>query len=215
MTGQIVAYIRVSTLDQNLARQVEAVGEVAKTFTDKASGKGRAERPALADLLGWVRQSDTVRVSSMDRLARSVIDLHQVVDELTAKGVTVEFVKEGLTFGPEQDNPTARLLLGVMGSVAEFERSIIRERQAEGIRAAKARGVYKGRLPALSRDEVETARRQVALGVPKAAVARELGCSRQTLYKVLQTHASIRSAFGDQTPESVSPRCAPAQEGPD
>jgi DNA invertase Pin-like site-specific DNA recombinase len=186
MDGQVVAYLRVSSLDQNLARQVEAVGAATKTFTDRASGKGRDERPALGELLEWVRQGDTVRVASMDRLARSVIDLHQIVDELTAKGVSVEFVKEGLTFGPEQASPTSRLLLGVMGSVAEFERAIIKERQAEGIRAAKARGVYRGRKPALTSEQVEAARSRIAQGVSKAAVARDLGVARQTLYAALE-----------------------------
>lgn len=107
------------------------------------------------------------------------------MDELTAKGVGVNFVKEGLTFGPEHADPTARLLLGVMGSVAEFERSLIRERQAEGIRAAKARGVYRGRKPALTHEQVEEARDRMAQGVPKATVARDLGVTRQTLYAAL------------------------------
>lgn len=185
MDGQVVAYLRVSSLDQNPARQAEAVGGVAKTFIDRASGKGRDERLALAELLDWMRQGDTVRVASMDRLARSVIDLHQIVDELTAKGVSVQFVKESLTFRPGEADATSRLLLGVMGSVAEFERSIIRERQAEGIRAAQARGVYRGRKPALSPAQVEAARDRIAQGVPKAAVARTLGVTRQTLYTAL------------------------------
>ena len=185
MSGQTVAYVRVSSSDQNVARQVESVGDAAKLFTDRASGKGRGERPALKQLMEWVRDGDTVRVASMDRLARSVIDLHEIVDELTDKGVRVQFIKEGLTFSPDSVDPTARLLLGVMGSVAEFERAIIRERQAEGIRAAKARGVYHGRSRSLNAEQVERAIKRLAAGVPKAQIARDLGVSRQTLYNAL------------------------------
>ncbi len=185
MAGQTVAYLRVSSEDQNLARQEEAVGLVDRCFIDKASGKGRAERPGLTDLLGWVRDGDTIRVPSMDRLARSIVDLHQIVDEITAKGATVNFIKEGLTFGPGHSDATSRLLLGVMGAVAEFERAIIRERQAEGIAAAKTRGVYRGRSRRLTPPQIEAAREQIAQGKPKSAVARDLGCSRQTLYSAL------------------------------
>ncbi|WP_270886257.1 recombinase family protein [Pedococcus sp. 5OH_020] len=185
MGGQTVAYVRVSSLDQNVARQVDAVGDSIKTFTDRASGKARTERTALKQLLEWVRDGDTVRVASMDRLARSVIDLHEIVDELTSRGVRVEFVNEGLTFSPGSVDPTARLLLGVMGSVAEFERAIIRERQAEGIRAAKARGVYRGRARSLNPQQVEHAKQRLAAGVPKAHIARDLEVSRQTLYNAL------------------------------
>ncbi|WP_256842258.1 recombinase family protein [Ornithinimicrobium cryptoxanthini] len=185
MVGQTVGYLRVSSQDQNLARQEEAIGQVDRCFIDKASGKGRAERPGLTELLGWVREGDTIHVASMDRLARSIVDLHQIVDEITATGVTVQFLKEGLSFSPDRSDPTARLLLGVMGAVAEFERAIIRERQAEGISAAKARGVYKGRARKLTPAQVDEARQRVTMGVPKAVIARELGCSRQTLHTAL------------------------------
>lgn len=190
MGGQVAGYIRVSSAEQNVARQEEALGVVDRAFVDRASGKGRAERPQLQDLLAWVRDGDNVKVASMDRLARSVVDLHQIVDEITAKGGRVEFVKEGLTFGQGPQDATARLLMGVMAAVAEFERVIIRERQAEGIALAKARGVYKGRARRLTVAQVEEARRRVDLGVPKAAVARDLGCSRQTLYSALAAQAA-------------------------
>ncbi len=199
MTGQIVAYVRVSTTQQNVARQVSAVGQVDKTFTDHASGRGRGERPGLTEMLEWLREGDTVRVASMDRLARSMSDLYNLVGELTKSGVTVEFLREGLKFGSGKDDATSRLLLGVMGSIAEFERELIRERQAEGIRAAKARGVYKGRKVALADAAVEGARRRIKAGVPKSVVARELGVSRQTLYNALS-----RTAAGNQVPDNPS-----------
>lgn len=89
MSGQIVAYVRVSSTDQNPERQLAAVGDIEETFTDRVSGKSRGNRPQLTELLRHVRRGDTVRVASMDRLARSVVDLAQIVQELNAKGVKV------------------------------------------------------------------------------------------------------------------------------
>lgn len=185
MNGQVTGYIRVSTTEQNVARQEEAIGPVDRLFVDRASGKARGGRPGLDELLRWIRDGDSVKVASMDRLARSVVDLHQIVDEITGRGARVEFLKEGLVFGQEPNDATSRLLLGVMGAVAEFERTIIRERQAEGIAAAKARGVYRGRQRALTPEAARAAQLRVEAGVPKAQVARDLGVSRQTLYNAL------------------------------
>jgi DNA invertase Pin-like site-specific DNA recombinase len=183
MSGQVVGYVRVSSTDQNEARQVEALTGTDRLFVDKLSGKN-TERPALTEMLAYVREGDTVRVASLDRLARNLDDLRRLVTELTAKGVRVEFIKEALTFTGEA-NPMSKLLLSMLGAVAEFERELIRERQAEGIAIAKAKGVYKGRKPALTAEQVRQARERVSQGVPKAAVARDLGVSRQTLYAAL------------------------------
>jgi DNA invertase Pin-like site-specific DNA recombinase len=184
MTGQVVAYVRCSAIDQNEARQLEVLEGCDKTFIDKLSGKD-TKRPKLEEMLDYVRDGDTVRVASLDRLARNLDDLRRLVGTLTDSGVRVEFLKEGLTFTGE-DSAMSKLLLSVMGAFAEFERSLIRERQAEGIALAKARGVYKGRRPALSYEQIASARVRVESGVPKAAVARELGVSRQTLYSALR-----------------------------
>ena len=183
MVGQVVGYGRVSSASQNEARQVEALAGCDRLFIDKASGKN-IDRPELSTALAYVRDGDTLRVPSMDRLARNLEDLLGVVRELTAKGVRVEFMKEGQTFTGD-DSPMATLLLSLLGAVASFERSLIRERQAEGIAIAKANGVYKGRRPALTREQVTEARQRVASGIPKAAVARDFGVSRQTLYSAL------------------------------
>lgn len=121
----------------------------------------------------------------MDRLARNLIDLRQMVQELTKRGVRITFVKEGLTFNGE-DAAMSVLLLSVMGAVAEFERAIIKERQAEGIRIARQKGVYKGRKAALTDEKIEEVRRKVAAGIPKARIAREYKCSRETVYKYMQ-----------------------------
>jgi len=163
MSGQRVGYIRVSTLDQSTARQLDGV-TLDRTFVDKASGKDVA-RPQLEAMIGFVRDGDTVVCHSMDRLARNLDDLRSIVRKLTAKGVEVCFVKEQLTFTGE-DTAVANLLLSVMGAFAEFERSLIRERQREGIELAKARGAYRGRKRSLSDDQVAELRRRVEDGVP-------------------------------------------------
>lgn len=183
MHGQRIGYIRVSTLEQNPDRQLEGA-RVSKVFTDKASGKD-LQRPQLDALLGYVREGDTLVVHSMDRLARNLDDLRRLVQQLTGRGVRIEFMKEGLTFTGE-DSPMANLLLSVMGAFAEFERELIRERQREGIALAKQRGAYRGRKPALSNAQAAELRRRAEAREPKAALAREFGISRATLYEYLR-----------------------------
>ena len=177
--GKRIGYVRVSTLDQNESRQLEGV-QLDKRFADKASGKD-TKRPQLQAALDYVRDGDVLVVHSMDRLARNLDDLRRIVMELTGRGVVVEFVKEHLTFTRE-DNAMSKLLLSVMGAFAEFERSLIRERQREGIALAKKAGVYKGRRPSLTPERVKQLRARVAAGEKKAALAREFGISRETLY---------------------------------
>src|SRR5215216_6701238 len=184
MIGQRVGYIRVSTLDQQSARQLEGL-ELDRAFVDHASGKD-AKRPQLAELLNFVRTGDTVIVHSMDRLARNLDDLRRIVQALTNKGVRIEFVKEKLTFTGE-DSPMASLMLSVMGAFAEFERSLIKERQREGIALAKRRGAYRGRKKSLSPERVAELRQRTAAGEQKAKLAREFGISRETLYQYLRT----------------------------
>lgn len=186
MSGQRVAYIRVSSLDQNVGRQLDGVA-VDRTFTDTASGKD-VTRPQLAAMLGFVREGDTVIVHSMDRLARNLEDLRRIVRELTARGVAVQFAKEQLIFTGE-DTAMATLLLSVMGAFAEFERALIGERQREGIALAKDRGVYKGRKRSLSGERAADLRARAAAGETKAGLAREFGISRQTLYQYLRSPA--------------------------
>ena len=109
-------------------------------------------------------------MTSMDRLARSLSDLYSIVDDLTARGVSVKFLKEGQTYSKDS-MPVAKLMLGLLGSVAEFERSIIRERQAEGIAQAKKRGAYKGRAKVLTAEQVAQAKKWIDEGIPKTKVA--------------------------------------------
>ena len=186
MTGQRVGYIRVSTLEQNTVRQLDGI-DLDRVFTDKASGKDQ-NRPRLEEMIGFVRDGDSVLVHSMDRLARNLEDLRLIVRRLTVKKVRVEFVKEQLTFTGD-DNAMATLLLNVMGAFAEFERSLIRERQREGIALAKKRGAYRGRTPSLDSTRAAELREKATAGVPKAALAREYGISRETVYAYLRSSA--------------------------
>ena len=181
-SGQIVGYIRVSTLDQNTERQLDGL-QFDRVFTDKASGKD-AQRPQLQAALKHLREGDRLTVHSLDRLARNLVDLKNIVSDLTGRGVVVEFVKEHLTFTSE-DNAMSNLLLSVMGAFAEFERSLIRERQREGIALAKKAGVYKGRKPSLTPERAIELRKRVKAGEKKAALAREFKISRETLYSYL------------------------------
>ncbi|MHA6864492.1 recombinase family protein [Ralstonia pseudosolanacearum] len=182
--GKRIGYVRVSTIDQNTERQLDGV-TLDKTFTDKASGKD-TQRPQLQAALDYVRDGDTLIVHSMDRLARNTEDLLRMVRELTAKHVSVEFVKERLTFSGQSDDPMATLMMTMLGGFAQFERSLIRERQREGIAIAKKEGKYKGRKAALSQEQAATLRQRVAAGEPKATVARDFGISRETLYQYLK-----------------------------
>ena len=177
--GKRVGYIRVSSVDQNELRQLEGV-ELDKQFVDKASGKD-VKRAQLQAALDYLREGDVLVVHSMDRLARNLDDLRNIVLGLTRRGVIVEFEKEHLTFTSE-DNAMSNLLLSVMGAFAEFERSLIRERQREGVALAKKAGVYKGRKPSLTPERAEQLRSRVAAGEKRAALAREFGISRETLY---------------------------------
>ncbi|RQZ40058.1 recombinase family protein [Burkholderia sp. Bp9099] len=182
-----IGYVRVSSVDQNTERQLDGI-QVDKTFTDKASGKS-TDRPQLAAALDYLRDGDTLIVHSMDRLARNTEDLLRIVRELTAKQVSVEFVKERLTF-TGQDDPMSHLMMTMLGGFAQFERSLIRERQREGIAIAKAKGVYKGRAPSLNAAQIEALRTRAAAGEKKAVLAREFGISRETLYQYLRASTS-------------------------
>jgi len=178
--GKRIGYVRVSSVDQNEQRQLEGA-QLDKKFTDKASGKD-TNRPQLQAALDYLRDGDVLVVHSMDRLARNLDDLRRMVMELTGRGVVVEFVKEHLTFTSE-DNAMSKLLLSVMGAFAEFERSLIKERQREGIALAKQKGVYKGRKPSLTPEQVQMLKTRIRAGETRASLAREFGISRETVYQ--------------------------------
>jgi DNA invertase Pin-like site-specific DNA recombinase len=184
-TGNRIGYKRVSSADQSTLRQLDGM-TFRKVFEDHASGKD-TNRPGLQAAIEFCREGDTLVIHSMDRASRNLSDLLKLVQDLNAKGISVEFVKENLTFSGD-DKPMAKLLLSVMGACSEFERSMIRERQREGINLAVARGgVFKGRVKTLKPERAQELRDRVASGlVSKAAVAREFGITRQTLYEYIK-----------------------------
>jgi DNA invertase Pin-like site-specific DNA recombinase len=183
MKGHRIGYIRVSSFDQNLERQLEGVS-VDKVFEDKVSGKKK--RPGLDALTEIVREGDTVVVHSLDRLARNLNDLLHIVQDFVLRGIAVEFVKENLKFTKDRNN-FDDLMLSVLGAVAQFERAMIGERQREGIALAKKRGVYSGksRKRKLSDEQISNIKVKLGQGVPKSRIAREFGITRETLYQYL------------------------------
>ncbi len=180
--GQIVGYARVSSVDQNIARQLEALEvECDKIFVEKVSAAKTSNRPQFQEMMRYLREGDILQVTSADRLARSTRDLLDIVQGLKERGVQVEFLDNPAL---NTDTPQGEFMLTILAAVAQLERSIIRERQAEGIAIARAAGKY-DRAPKLSPDEARQVRELAAMGVPKTAIARKLNCSRHTVYAVL------------------------------
>lgn len=180
-----VAYIRVSTVEQNLARQEEALAkyDIEKTFEEKISGKN-TNRPKLQEMLDFVREGDTVYVHDLSRLARSTKDLLEIVETLNNKGVALVSNKENI----DTNTPTGKLMLTMIGAIAEFERQNLLERQREGIAIAKRNGVYKGRKP-IEVNEVlwkVNYERYLKRELNKSQLAKVLDISRPTLDKLLK-----------------------------
>lgn len=183
MSGQVIGYRRVSSVLQNTERQLDGM-ELDKVFEDKLSGKD-TNRPQLQAMMEFVRKGDTVLVHSLDRLGRNLDDLRKLVRGMVEKGVTVKFCKENLTFSADKKDHFSELMLNMLASFAEFERNMIQERQREGVQIAKAKGVYKGRKQEMTEERIAELRRRVEAGEAKAAVAKDMGISRDTLYRYL------------------------------
>jgi DNA invertase Pin-like site-specific DNA recombinase len=184
MKGHKIGYIRVSTVEQNTTRQLDGL-ELDRVFTDTCSGKD-TNRPELNEMLKFVRDGDTIFVHSMDRLARNLDDLRKLVNKLTDKNISITFVKENLTFSKDDSNPISKLILSVVGSIAEFERSLIKERQLEGIALAKKANKYKGRVKALSDQQVAEMHQMIADRYKKVDIAKKFGIHYVTLYRYMK-----------------------------
>jgi len=178
-----VAYRRVSSADQSTDRQLDGL-TFDKEFSDKVSGR-TINRPGLEECLRYLREGDILFVHSIDRLARNLLDLEQLVTGLNRRGVEVRFIKEGLAFSGG-DDPMARLMFQMLGAFAEFERSLIKSRQREGIAAARAKGRHLGRKPALSTAQVEDIKSRISAGASVRDLAKEFGVSAQTVYQSLK-----------------------------
>jgi DNA invertase Pin-like site-specific DNA recombinase len=187
MGGKAIGYVRVSSTDQTTARQLEGV-KLDRVFEDKVSGANQ-NRAQLQACLSYLRDGDTLHVHSIDRLARNLADLQTLVSSLTAKGVEVRFHKEALTFSANTNDPMQTLLFHVMGAFAQFERSLIRERQREGIAAAKAAGKPLGRRAAMTQAQIAEARTRRAAGESATALAKAYGVARATMYQNLAGEA--------------------------
>jgi len=180
--GKKIGYIRVSTEEQNPARQLAGI-ELDKRFIEYASGKN-LKRPQLTALMDYVREDDIVVVHSTDRLARNVKELLELVDKLNEKKVEVHFVKEGWQFNGKTDEMT-RMLLTIIGAIAEFERQQILERQRFGIAEAKKQGKYRGGKTKMTPDKIRELEELLKTRQPKSKIALGLGISRFTLYRYL------------------------------
>ena len=177
----VVGYARVSSAGQSLDIQLDLlrVAGCEKVFAEKRSATTTSGRDELAAAIGWVREGDVLIVTRLDRLARSIIDLRAIIDRLGAKGVGFRCLQQGAIDTTRSDG---RLLLNILGSFAEFEADIRRERQADGIAKAKANGIYKGRPATI--DAVKIAELRDG-GMGPAAIARKLGIGRASVYRLL------------------------------
>lgn len=182
MSGHNVGYIRVSSVDQNTARQLEGV-YLDNVFEEKASAKD-TKRPELQACIDYLRKGDVLHVHSIDRLARNLVDLQNIITDLNGRDVVVRFHKENLAFDGN-NNAMSKLMLQMMGAFAEFERNLIKERQREGIAVAMKKGIRFGRKAKLNQDQISEIRERVKAGEEKKAIATEYGVSRPTLYKAL------------------------------
>lgn len=177
-----VGYVRVSTIEQNEARQLEAMKKypIEKMFVEKASAKD-TNRPRLQELLNFVREGDVLHVHDFSRLARSTKDLLTIVELLNAKGVHLVSNKENI----DTSTPTGRLMLTMIGAIAQFERDNLLERQREGINIAVQNGKYKGKKCVTVPDFAQHYARYMRREITKSALAKELGISRPTLDRLI------------------------------
>ena len=189
MAGKKIAYIRVSSEGQNTSRQDQQIEElcVDKVFTEKVSGKNIQDRPQFQMMLDYAREDDIIYCADLSRWGRSLIDIKTTITDLTKRGVTVTFLKENLTFSGN-DDPMSNLLLGILSSLSEWERAVIKSRQMEGVKIAQEKGIYKercGRKPKLSEEQINEVRMRVADGEKRSDVAVAFGVCRQTVYNLV------------------------------
>lgn len=181
----IFNYIRVSTIEQNTERQLRDV-VCDRVYEEKISGKD-TNRPQLQAMLSNIRSGDIINIHEMSRLARNTRDLLNLVEEITSKGATVVFHKENLTFkGNEKQDPYQKMMMTMLGAVAELERNLILERQREGIALAKLHNKYKGGQPKLTAEQITELTTLYKQGMPIAHIAKHFKISRPTVYSYLR-----------------------------
>lgn len=175
-----IGYARVSSVGQELSVQRELLDKAGcnSIFEEKVSGKNM-ERRELTLLLRTIRTGDNVVVTKLDRLARSMRDFWSIYDQINEKGASLTILNMGL----ETDSPQGRLMMGILSSVAEFERELIKERQADGIAKAKAKGKHLGR-PKLTEETKKSTMKMIAEGIAKPIIAKQLGIGVSTVYQI-------------------------------
>jgi len=181
----IYGYARVSTTDQSLTIQEEALKAAGCEIirSEKVSGTSTQGREELLNLLDFLRDGDELVITRIDRLARSVKDLQDIVYQLREKGVGLKATEQPI----DTTTPAGKAFLDMLGVFAEFETSLRKERQMEGIAKAKKKGVYKGRKPSIDVEQVQLLREQ---GLGASAIAKELGIGRASVYRVLEKQPS-------------------------
>ncbi|MBU0739518.1 MAG: recombinase family protein [Alphaproteobacteria bacterium] len=179
-----IGYARVSTTGQNEAAQVDILNRqgAEELFIDKASGTSREGRDKLAEAVRFARKGDILMVTRLDRLARSVTDLHAITKELQAKGVDLVVTEQSI----DTSTPTGRLMFTMLGAIAEFETDLRKERQLEGIAKAKEEGRYQGRPATIDAQAIRAA---LAAGDKPMEVARRFNVARSTVYRVMSEEA--------------------------
>lgn len=191
-----VGYIRVSSADQNQDRQLDGV-PLDKTFEDKSSGASRMQRPGLTACLSYLREGDVLHIHSIDRLARNLRDLQELVTDMTQRGIVVHFHRENLIFGGN-NSPMQTLLFQILGAFSQFERACIRERQQEGIAASKLKGKHMGRPAKLGKKEQEIILQRLRAGDIPSEIAQEYNVSVSSIYRVrLRARAALGQAQGE------------------
>jgi len=180
--SQSIAYIRVSSKGQNTNRQLEDM-TFDRVFEEKISGATK-DRPELTACIAYLRTGDVLHVHSIDRLARSLRDLQEIIDSLVSKGVIINFHTENLTFGIKED-ALSTMTLQLLGSFAQFERSITKKRQREGIDSAKARGIHLGRRP-LDLSLSIKAQELKQEGYSVTEISKTMNLSRPSIYKLIR-----------------------------
>lgn len=190
---QTVGYVRVSSLDQNTERQLDGVA-LDKVFTDRLTGATK-DRPQLVQMLDYVRYGDMVVVHSLDRLARNFDDLLEIINQLAKKGVTFKSLQENITINGTNTSPIDTLILHIFGAIAQFNRSLIREAQREGVAKAKQKGVYRGRKSVLTPQVVTQIEKLLAQRnssvenykkISHNDIAKQVGISKSSLYRYLE-----------------------------
>ena len=178
----LVGYVRVSSLDQDSTTQLERVtaAHCKKVFAEKESGTSTKHRTALAECLDYLREGDTLVITKIDRLARSARDLHNLVHDLEQRRIGLLVLDQSI----DTSTPHGRAFLGMLATFAEFETNIRKERQLEGIAAAKSKGKYNGRKPTAQNKSTEIIE-LVEQGLTKSAIAEQVGVSVASVYNVL------------------------------